>query len=236
MKHSFKFRVRSRRALRQRRGITVLVVLLVIAMLTAVGMVATRSSQLGVVNSGRYREMTQTHYVAEAGIQGVVAEVAKNPGHWVQQLEQVNGLASGSGVRVCKDLPSASPVSTSCLKLGYQFVEEAYLREKFSVASASPSQALFLPKDGSNPGSFGNADIHGNFGVELTDPRELYPPPPGFAASTGAGGPATVRFVSVSMRAVGQIAPNTTLNDATTKYMQSVETLRAEVVFGPVPR
>jgi hypothetical protein len=162
--------------------------------------------------------------------------VAKNPGHWVQQLEQVNGLASGSGVRVCKDLPSASPVSTSCLKLGYQFVEEAYLRESFGVASATPTQALFLPKNGSNPGSFGNADIHGNFGVELTDPRELYPPPAGFAASTGAGGPATVRFVSVSMRAVGQIAPNTTLNDATTKYMQSVETLRAEVVFGPVPR
>lgn len=216
-----------------------MVVLLVIAMLTAVGVVATRSSQLGVVNAGRYREATQTHYVAEAGIQGVVAEVAKNPGYWVTELEHADGLsplpsgsASGSAAAnsYCQDLPAVSPVSTSCIKLGYQFLEEAHQRE------TSTSGKIFETKSGTTPGSFGMADVRGNFGVELTDPREVYPPPAGFIASRGAGGGATLRFVSVSLRGTGQIAPNaSTLNNTSTRYMQSVETLRAEAVFGPVP-
>ncbi len=207
-----------------------MVVLLVIAMLTAVGVVATRSSQLGVVNAGRYRESTQTHYVAEAGIQGVVAEVAKNPGLWVTRLEHADGLSTA--VSRCSDLPAAAPVSTSCLRLGYDFLEEAHRLE-----TGVPTAKIFEDKSVAGPGSFGNAAVRGNFGVELTDPREVFPPPAGFVASRGTGGGAALRFVSVSMRGVGQIVPLGAAdpNSTATRFMQSVETLRAEAVFGPVP-
>ena len=106
------------------------------------------------------------------------------------------------------------------------------------LETGDPTAKIFEDKTASGPGSFGNASVRGNFGVELTDPREVYPPPAGFIASKGAGGGATLRFVSVSLRGVGQIVPNfggDTLNDTSTQFMQSVETLRAEAVFGPVP-
>lgn len=214
--------VRALRHPRRRRGITVFVVLIVLTMLTAVGVFAARASTLNVTNAGRYRESMQAHYVAEAGVQGVVAEVSKNPNHWVTALRD-----APAPTRPCRDIPQVTtPAATSCVVLGYEFLNAAHKAEAVSAPD------VFVPKSGATPGTFGRADVRGNFAVELTDLRPG-PIPPGYALA------GDMEFKSISMRGVGQLVPNATVDaaeTAQTTYMQSTETLRAEVVVGPIPR
>jgi hypothetical protein len=206
---------------RGRRGITVFVVLIVLTMLTAVGVFAARASTLNVTNAGRYRESAQAHYVAEAGVQGIVAEVSKNPNHWVTALRD-----AGAPTRPCRDIPQvATPAATNCLVLGYDFLNAAHKAE----AASAPN--IFVT-GGATPGTFGRADVRGNFAVELTDLRPG-PIPPGYALK------GDMEFKSISMRGVGQLTPNSDVNaaeSAQSTYMQSTETLRAEVVVGPIPK
>jgi hypothetical protein len=207
----------------RRRGITVFVVLIVLTMLTAVGVFAARASTLNVTNAGRYRESIQAHYVAEAGVQGIVAEVSKNPSHWINILKNAPAPA-----RPCRDIPQAvaTPASTNCIVLGYDFLNTAHKTE----AASAPD--IFVPLVGTTPGTFGRADVVGNFAVEMTDLRPG-PIPPGYALS------GDMEFKSISLRGVGQLVPNATVDAAetgNTTYMQSTETLRAEVVVGPVPK
>ena len=92
---------------------TVFVVTLVLGMLGAVGVFAARSAQLGVSNAGRYRQMVQTHYVAEGGLQGAVSEFSRDPEAYLKLLRKtgsetaVSGTYGGSDYKVpCKDIPT----------------------------------------------------------------------------------------------------------------------------------
>lgn len=191
-------------------------------MLTAVGIFAARAATLNVTNAGRYRESMQAHYVAEAGVQGVVSEVSKNPSHWVNELQKAPAPA-----RPCRDIPQVStPAATQCVVLGYEFLNAAHKAQ----AAAAPD--VFVPAAGATPGTFGRADVRGNFAVELTDLRPG-PIPAGYPLK------GDMEFKSISMRGVGQLVPTGSIDAAEsgqTTYMQSTETLRAEVVVGPVPK
>lgn len=232
-------RARRRRA---RRGVTVFIVIMVIGMLTAIGMFAARSSQLGVTNAGRYRQMTQTHYVAEAGMQGALAEFSRDPDGYLRQLRVSTAPAvASSGNYGCSDIPYAigtTPASTNCLRLGYQAVEAAH-----KIRAASSTEALFTPRSGAVPGSFGHANVFGNFSIEFTDERPVEPPPAGMAVG---GHGTTMHYKAVTARATGQIFPYEstpgTAVDVTSAsdvlqfgHMASMETIRAEVLVGPVP-
>lgn len=226
-----------------RRGMTVFVVLLVISMLGAVGVFAARSAQLGVTNAGRYREMVQTHYIAEAGMHGAVSEFGRDPHGYLVKLRTPPTIAAG--VYPCKDIPystvtpSFEPASTHCLKIGYEAVQEST-----RIRSGNGSFLLFNPKGydatyGSVPGSFGTANIAGNFSVEFTDERPVEPPPAGMPVSGGGG--STMKFKSVTARSIGQVIPTDdsgaplASTDEAFKYATSIETIRAEIVVGPVP-
>lgn len=236
-----------------RRGVTVFVVLMVISMLAAVGIFAARSAQLGVSNAGRYREMMQTHYIAEGGMQGAISEFSRDPNGYLIKLRNATALsATASGAFPCSDIPYAAPsvsnftpCSTLCLRLGLDAVESAAQRRSGNAAFTVYNGKGTDPTVGSLPGSFGMGDVAGNFAVEFTDERPVEPPPAGMPIAGGTG--VSLKFKSVSARAVGQVLPTNadgsgTLVDITdaaevdaSKYMISVETIRAEIVVGPVP-
>lgn len=241
---------RSRRQRQGRRGMTVLIVMMVILMLTAVGIFAARSSQLGVSNSGRYRSMLQTHFVAEAGMQGAIAEFSRDPEGYLTMLH-----ASPSPVTAtiasypCFDIPfqptnpGFTPASTLCLRLGYGAVQKAAVEGGATLPTYDASFNLFRPAivDGSGiraPGSLGRGSVAGNFVVEFTDERPVETPPAGMALSKGPA--ATLKFVSITARAMGQVAPANSDGDvlatasAPNSYVSSVETIRAEVMVGPI--
>ncbi len=227
---------------------TIFVVTLVILMLAAVGMFAARSSQLGVTNSGRYRAMLQTHFVAEAGMQGAIHEFARDPAGYLGMLHNSPSpsVATTTGYP-CFDIPfqaSAStwkPASLLCLRLGSAAVQSA------AMASGAPTTfnlfRLATVNAGTGvtrPGSLGRANIAPNFVVEFTDERPIDVAPPGMAVSQGPN--STLKFKAVTVRAMGQVLPagaNGLPLDITTAgpqgFMTSVETIRAEVIVGPVP-
>lgn len=228
---------------------TVFVVLLILAMLGAVGIFAARSAQLGVSNSGRYREMVQTHYVAEAGLQGAVSEFSRDPEGYLKLLRTTQAprvrTTTGFGVTYpCQDIPYGAdptfiPASTTCLRLGTAAVQDVARRRLSDSSFLLFRRKGSLADDSSLPGSFGMANIEGNFNIEITDERPVEPPPPGMAI-TGTGG-STMKFKAVTVRAIGQIVPTDddglplATNDTSSKYRTSVETIRAEVIVGPVP-
>ena len=224
---------------------TVFVVILILAMLGAVGVFAARSAQLGVSNAGRYREMVQTHYVAEAGLQGAVSEFSRDPEGYLKLLRNTQAVRTRTaGVNPCLDIPYGPnlafvPASTTCLRLGTGALQDVARRRlndnNFLVFRKKSS----LADDSSLPGSFGMANIEGNFTVEITDERPVEPPPAGMAIA-GTGG-STMKFNAVTVRAIGQISPTdddgnpVATTDTTAAYRTSVETIRAEVIVGPVP-
>jgi len=222
---------------------TIFVVMLVIMMLTAVGIFAARSSQLGVSNSGRYRAMVQTHFVAEAGMQGAIAEFSRDPGGYLTMLHASPSPTTATATSYpCFDIPfraGLTPASTLCLRLGYQAVQSAAV-----VGGAPAAFKLFSPAvvDGTTgftaPGSLGRGNIAGNFMVEFTDERPLDVPPPGMAISKGPA--ASLKFVTITARAMGQIVPADNSGvplpvlSGTNMYVTSLETIRADVMVGPV--
>lgn len=240
MKRPWRSIVRTKR--RARRGVTVFIVILVIGMLSAIGLFAARSSQLGVTNAGRFRQMTQTHYVAEAGMQGALAEFSRDPDSYLRQLRASTALsAASSGTYMCADIPYAigtTPASTNCLRIGYQAVEAAH-----KIRAADSNERLFTARSAGKPGSFGHANVFGNFTVEFTDERPVEPPPAGMAVG---GHGTTLHYKAVTARATGQVFPfeksaGTAVDVASAAdiqqfgHMASLETIRAEVLVGPVP-
>jgi hypothetical protein len=224
---------------------TVFVVILILAMLGAVGVFAARSAQLGVSNAGRYREMVQTHYVAEAGLQGAVSEFSRDPEGYLKLLRTTQSpRVRTSGVNPCQDIPYGPnvafiPASTTCLRLGTGAIQDVARRRTGDTNFLLFRRKSSMADDSSLPGSFGMANIEGNFNVEITDERPVDPPPAGMAIA-GTGG-STMKFKAVTVRAIGQIIPTDDdgaplpTTDTTSKYRTSVETIRAEVIVGPVP-
>ena len=242
--------LRRGRARHGRRGMTVFVVMLVILMLTGVGIFAARSSQLGVSNSGRYRAMVQTHFVAEAGMQGAIAEFSRDPEGYLTLLHASPSPATASATSYpCFDIPfqpgnpSFTPASTLCLRLGYQAVQAAAVVGGAAIPPYDANFNLFRPAIVAGtglraPGSLGRGNVAGNFVVEFTDERPVDTPPPGTAVSKGPA--ASLKFVTITARAMGQVVPANALGDAdpslvaANAYVSSVETIRAEVMVGPI--
>jgi hypothetical protein len=216
---------------RRRRGMTVFVVLLVLSMLGAIGIFAARSAQLGVSNAGRHRQMVQTHYVAHAGMQGALAEFGRDPHGYLVKLRNSPSPATATSTSFpCMDIPfngvtGFEPASTMCLRLGYGAVETAVRRAKnddeFDLFARTTRT-----DDVPTPGSFGFANIAANFSIEFTP-------------LTGNGG-TKMKYRSVTARAIGQVIPTDDAgvplaSTSNLGYQTSVETIRAEVVVGPVP-
>ena len=98
---------------RRRRGLTVFIVLLVVGMLFAVGTFAAKMAASGVASSGRFRQMTQTHYLSEMGMQASLAELQRDPNGYRIMLRDNPPPGSLPGEYPCKETPDPDKASLS---------------------------------------------------------------------------------------------------------------------------
>lgn len=221
-----------------RRGLTVFIVLMVIGMLFAVGTFAAKMASTGVRNSGRYKQMQQTHYLSEMGVQATLSELQRDPNGYAYLLESSLPPTPPADYP-CREVPyglAVPPADDDCVRLGYRVYEE--------VAQTATGQPVKLlePRIGlinglaSTPGAFGLGNVTGNFAAELTD-FHVGTAPPGFPQAQASH----LKFFRVTVLATGQVLP---IDPATGlpramgsddfKFTVSQEETRAQVVFGPV--
>jgi hypothetical protein len=235
--HTYRFGSRRR----PRRGLTVFIVLLVIGMLFAVGTFAAKMASSGVSNAGRFKQMQQTHYLSEMGVQATLSELQRDPNGYRIMMRDYPPPALPAELP-CKETPrigSLPPANDGCVRVGYTAFEEVAQNMTGSgVSLLEPTGALVTGLSGT-PGSLGGANIRGNFAAELTD-LILDDPPPGFPQEQASH----MAFLRVTVMATGQVVPfrnpstGTVLapNSNQLEFMVSQEETRAQVLFGPVPR
>lgn len=202
----------------------VIVVILVLTMLTAVAVFASRSAVANTSNAGRYRQLMQTHNLSEMAASVAVGEVARNPQSYVDRIELTPAPASGQ--IPCK---LANSHRSQCAQLGYEALTELY-----RDASGNATLELVKPKSGSAPSSIGFADTRADFFVELTDNTITPVPPLGYAASQSLT--SNMHFRRITVLAGAAVIPDTGLATVSPegRYASTYETTRAYVLVGPV--
>jgi len=182
-----------RRTRGSERGAVIFVVLLVLAVLTAIGVFAAHAAGLNQRVSGYSRQATQTEFVAEYGATAVVNELSSRTGQSL--MDQLK-----SGADTCSALAGLPDAGA-----GYP----CYQRNAAEVARQLQNQGLtnmYFDPDGGSLGA-SNASVVGDFRVEMTDPG----PAPGKVAATELGDRATnFKNRQITITAYGQVRPAST--------------------------
>jgi hypothetical protein len=224
-----------------RRGLTVFIVLLVIGMLFAVGTFAAKMTTTGVSNAGRYKQMQQTHYLSEMGIQATLSELQRDPNGYKILLRDAPA-APPPGQYPCKETPLGLAVpaaSPQCVRVGYgvfqKVARDATGQGGFELLQERSGKINELPE---RPGALGLGNVMGNFGSELTD-FSVDDAPPGFPQEQASH----MAFYRVTILSTGQVLPADPITGVPLpmgsgqfNYTVSQEETRAQVVFGPVPK
>jgi uncharacterized membrane protein len=229
------FRVSRRGRGARSRGAALFVVVLVILALTSVAMFAARSASVDTQAAGRYRQMVQTHQVAQLGLGTALFELSSKPELYIRAMTSADTF--GGGPPTCAMIvplaDSTLPAEMrNCYRFGYQDLEGAVEEQRNSSPLELVSTPDFVNR---TPGGLGLASTHANFSVELVD-KNPAPPPPGNAA-TG-----NMVFYSVALSARGQIIyfDGTDLNfrdnAVVNPHVSSMDEIRGLVTVGPIPR
>jgi hypothetical protein len=180
-------RRRTRVARRAReRGAAVFIVVLVLAMLTAIGVFAAGSASLSTTASGYERQMTQTRYLTEYALSLVLAD-----------LEAAGGLSEVEAARKAALLAGSPPTCTGNPQLCFIVVPPTLQNKAL--------QPLVEPPAAGAPGGLGFADAGWNFKVELTDWFRSGMPPAGNDYSNSKS--VNITFCTVTLNARGLIWP-----------------------------
>jgi hypothetical protein len=212
-----------RRARRRARGVTVYVVLLVIAMLSAVGVFATRSASLAVAQSGYFRQSVQTHYITEYALLATMAALETDTPGYVAEMEahDLDEQGTVAGWRSCRTYGE----NQRCYKFAKEGIETRLPGTNTLLADRPVTATDALD----TPGSLGRAAVEANFVVEATELAQVVGPIVGQRATD-----MPVTFYALTLSSIGQVGPksaDTTFVSAAT----SVETARVHVTLGPVP-
>ena len=197
---------RGRRRRSGERGASVFIVVLVIAMLTAIGVFAARSSRLSTTASGHARQMTQTHYLTEYGMELSVAVLSTNIGAHVTRMRSVPDT---------KCFAMASALGSSCLKMYAPNLQKQLL----------PQGVLLEPASSLAAGSLGAGSIDPSFSIEMTS-YALGAAVAGYDLSPTS--PANFKFATLVMTGVSQVRPT-----GNTSWTSS-ESARAFLTLGPL--
>jgi hypothetical protein len=204
----------------------VMVVVLVLAMLTAVAVFAARSAVGNTANAGRYRQLTQTHTLSEMATIVAIGEVGRNPQVYSDRIESTPAPASGQ--IPCK---LANSRRQQCAQLGYEALTELY-----RVADSNPSLELVDPKAAANaPSTLGLSDTRADFFVELTDNTVTPVPPLGYSATESLT--SGMHFRRITVLAGASVIPDAadfSTVSASGRFASTLETTRAYVLVGPV--
>ncbi|MCC6556601.1 MAG: hypothetical protein IT372_26880 [Polyangiaceae bacterium] len=145
---------RARRA--RERGAAVFIVVLVIAMLTAIGVFAASSASISTSSSGHERLATQTQYLTEYGVQLALAELERTKG-WDRIDEALKRAEAQSQ-------PTGCPGGVDrCWVLTRHDLELTSGTPLIDPPSASPT----------SPGSLGYADLDWDVRIELNKTRAV---------------------------------------------------------------
>ena len=231
------------RRTRARRGLTVFIVLLVLGMLFAIGTFAAKMASSGVANAGRFRQMVQTHYISDMGMQASLAELQRDPNGYRIMMRDMPPPALPAQIP-CKETPdpdgggTLKPANPACVRIGYGAFQTVARTTTTNVGLdiLEPKTSAINNLPGA-PGSLGFGNVAGNFAAELTD-LIVDAPPPGFPADQASH----MAFYRVTILATGQILPTDAdgtpyaMGSDQFEFMVSQEDTRAQVVFGPVPK
>jgi hypothetical protein len=192
------------------RGASVFIVVLVLAMLTAIGVFAARSSRLSTTGSGHARQMTQTHYLTEYGMKLAMAAVATAPDAYVNHMRQKPDATC---------FAMAGAPGASCMKLHAPALQKQLFPGSDGALVEPPAPPL--------AGSLGPAPVEPAFSIEITSYTDGVPAP-GFDLSPD--GASSFKFAMITMTGVSQVRP------AGAPSWTSSESARAFLVIGPLPK
>lgn len=204
---------------RSQRGASVLIVFLVLAMLTGIGMFAARSAALSTSVSGSSKQLMQTRYVTEYAVMNAAAALAGNPQRYVDQMPRYVPVVNDP-----KCYGMATVPNSTCFPLGFKELEDA------------AGVPLIVPADVPNkiPGGLGPASVEADFNIDLTDLQPAAPPVPGEAMN--AENTVKTTYLSLTLTATGQLRPKSTAASLQQLLASSasVQSWRSHVVVGPL--
>jgi hypothetical protein len=204
-----------RLAARRQRGAAVMLVVLILAMLMGIGLVAARTAQLSIGASGYDRQMTQTHYVTQYGIVAATSELSS-----ARLAGYIRTMALSPDTQCSQGLLQLYVPDYTCYRFGYQDLQTQAAQ---TFMPAVPGTAL------------GNANIEADWLVEMSD---LAPAAPVAGMDLTSSGASNLRFMAVTLTSTGQVRPTTlgTNSQTTIGLSASVETQRAHLLVGPLPK
>lgn len=151
---------------RQQRGVAMFVVLALVVTVSAAGMFVARAASLEVRSSGFLRQAAQTHYVTEAGGNGVLVRMRSACAAFFTPHLRVRALQGGVAASECPQIAVSSgrTVTPPC----YNFA-----LSDLDLAVNVGTERIFQRATGSGasrtPGSFGVAWVNPQVFVRVTE-------------------------------------------------------------------
>jgi hypothetical protein len=217
--------LKRRLARKSERGTTVLVVVMVTTLVTAIGVLAVRNASLIDQAVGYSRQSSQTAALAELGTTVTVAEFGAN-----KASALVNQMDIAPEKCVANKDPDDGPYRP-CYRLFKQDLE-------FSMQAGLNQPLLVDTVAGSETGSFGpTSSSFGDVFVEITEKGPTGRP----VAGTDIGGTGMeLKYARVTLTTTGEVRPRApaggddNICNAGIAAVASKKVMRARVVVGPI--
>lgn len=228
-------RARRRRA---RRGATLFVVTLVMALLTGMGIFASRAAGLAEQSTGYERLNEQTHYLLQHGVALTLGQVGAAPEIYGNPSALTATCSSGQWVGAAVTAEGGTVSNARCAAFPMrQLNEQMLLKQVVKVNATEQAIGNELHPEANAPGTLGPAFLLPQMLVEMSDLMQVGRPPAGSQVAGGSIQPA--RFVQATFTGWAQIGPYTTSTtcDALTQQLAistSRETGRSYAILGPL--
>jgi hypothetical protein len=217
-----------RRSARRARsaGAAMFVVAMCVAVLASVGIYALAAAANEVATSGNERQNTQTHYLADYGVQAMAHAVAGSSAQLYFNIMTIPAPGAAS-LPSCTSVPVPAGATPPQASLACALLRSADLAKSWTQPQATLTYGATAPyAAGIAPGSFGLTPLSGDFFVELTNPEKA----PGLANFDQNSPLCVIQFTAT---VTGFTQPLNALG-AISYEGEGLEMQRARVLGGPV--